>query len=144
MNDGSDMIMTELPEENLHLSFSDWLTLFLVFSGSIGGGYSCIRILEHFGVADGLCSLFGFLYWVSYCCLVVSRVHTKSDVQRSEDKAYNEGFQAGCDHEAPISYAAGEKRGYDRGYENGLLDGRADGRDHGYESALIDRQEAQK
>lgn len=144
MKDTSDMIMTELPEEKLHLSFSEWLTLFLVFSGAVGGGYSCIRILEHFSVSYGICRLFGFLYWVLYCCLVVSRLRTKSDVQRLEDNAYNEGFQAGCDHEAPISYAAGEKRGYDRGYENGLLDGRSDGWDHGYESALKDRQEAQK
>ena len=96
---------------------------------------SITRVLEHFGVNSDVCNLVAGLYWILYCVLVISRVRTKSDVQRTRDAAYNEGFLAGRDHESPISYAAGEQRGYDRGYHNGLLDGRADGWDSGYEAA---------
>lgn len=135
MNDGSKMVTTETPKEKFHMSFWDVLTLFLLLSGAVGGGMSITRILEHFGVNSDVCNLVVGLYWILYCVLVISRVRTKSDVQRTRDAAYNEGFLAGRDHESPISYAAGEQRGYDRGYHNGLLDGRADGWNSGYEAA---------
>ena len=135
MNDGSEMVTTETPKEKFHMSFWDVLTLFLLLSGAVGGGMSITRVLEHFGVNSDVCNLVAVLYWILYCVLVISRVRTKSDVQRTSDAAYNEGFLAGRDHESPISYAAGEQRGYDRGYHNGLLDGRADGWDSVYEAA---------
>lgn len=140
MSDGSEMVTAETSRVKTRLSFWDALTLFLLLSGAVGGGMSVMRVLEHFGVDPGVCSLIAGIYWILYCTLVISRIRTKSDVQRTRDAAYSEGFLAGRDHESPISYAAGEKSGYDRGYQNGLLDGRADGWDYGYESALRDQQ----
>lgn len=140
MSDGSEMVTTEMPKEKVRLSLLDALTFFLLLSGAVGGGMSVTRVLAHFGVDSGVCNLIAGIYWILYCALVISRIRTKSDVQRTRSAAYNEGFLAGRDHESPISYAAGEKRGYDRGYQNGLLDGRADGWDYGYESALKDHQ----
>ena len=140
MNDGSETVTTETKKEKSCLSFWDSLTLLLLLSGAVGGGMSIMRVLEYFGVDSGVCSLIAGIYWILYCALVVSRVRTKSDLQRTRDAAYSEGFLAGRDHESPISYAAGEQRGYDRGYHNGLLDGRADGWDHGYEAAQKKQQ----
>lgn len=140
MNDGSEMVTTETTKEKFRLSFWDILTLFLLLSGAVGGGMSIMRVLAHLGADAGVCSLIAGIYWILYCALVISRVRTKSDVQRTRDSAYNEGFLAGRDHESPISYAAGEQRGYERGYHNGLLDGRADGWDHGYETAQKEQQ----
>ena len=140
MNDGSEMVTTETKKEKSCLSFWDILTLLLLLSGAIGGGMSITRVLAHFGVDSDICNLIAGIYWILYCALVVSRVRTKFDLQRTRDAAYGEGFLAGRDHESPISYAAGEQRGYERGYHNGLLDGRADGWDHGYETAQKEQQ----
>ena len=140
MNDGSEMVTAETPKEKFRLSFGDTLTFFLILSGAIGGGMSITRVLAHFGVDSDICNLIAGIYWILYCALVIFRVRTKSDVQRTKDAAYYEGFLAGRNHESHISYAAGEQRGYDRGYHNGLLDGRADGWDHGYEAAQKEQQ----
>ena len=138
MHDGSDMILTETPKEKLHLSFLDCLTFFVLLTGAIGGGIGITRALAHFGVSSGICGTAAGLYWILYCALVIDRIRTKSDMQRSKDAAYAEGFLDGKAHESPISYAAGEKAGYDRGYQSGLLDGRADGWDYGYSCAAQD------
>ena len=140
MHDGNELVTTETKKEKSRLSFWDSLTLLILLSGAVGGGMSITRVLEHSGVDSGVCSLIAGIYWILYCALVVSRIRTKSDVQRTRETAYSEGFLAGRDHESPISYAAGEKCGYERGYHNGLLDGRADGWDHGYETAQKEQQ----
>lgn len=67
------------------MSFWDVLTLFLLLSGAVGGGMSITRVLEHFGVNSDVCILVAGLYWILYCVLVISRVRTKSDVQRTSD-----------------------------------------------------------
>ena len=69
---------------------------------------------------------------------MIFRIRTKSDMQRSKDAAYAEGFLDGKKRESAVSCAAGEKAGYDRGYQVGLLDGRAEGWDHGYACARRD------
>lgn len=138
MHDGSDMILTETPKEKLHLSFLDCLTFFVLLTGAVGGGFGIARALAHFGVSSGICSTAGGLYWILYSALVIFRIRTKSDVQRTKDAAYDQGFLDGKAHESPISYAAGEKAGCDRGYQTGLLDGRAEGWDHGYACARRD------
>lgn len=138
MRDGSDMILTETPKKKLRLSLLDILTLFVLLTGAVGGGLGIARVLAHFGASSGICSTAGGLYWILYCVLVISRIRTKSDVQRSKDTAYAEGFLDGKKRESAVSYAAGEKAGYDRGYQTGLLDGRAEGWDHGYACARRD------
>lgn len=138
MQDGSDMILTETPKEKLHLSFLDCLTFFVLLTGAIGGGICITRALAHFGVSSGIGGTAAGLYWILYCALVISRIRTKSDLQRSKDAAYAEGFLDGKKRESAVSYAAGEKAGYDRGYQTGLLDGRADGWDYGYSCAAQD------
>ena len=138
MHDGSDMILTETPKEKLHLSFLDCLTFFVLLTGAVGGGFGIARALAHFGVSSGICSTAGGLYWILYSALVIFRIRTKSDVQCSKDAAYAEGFLDGKKRESAVSYAAGEKAGYDRGYQTGLLDGRAEGWDHGYACARRD------
>lgn len=138
MHDGSDMIMTENPKKSSPLSFLDCLTLFILLTGAVGGGMGVTRVLEHFGVFSGTGNIAACLYWILYSTLVISRIRTKSDVQRSKDAAYAEGFLDGKERESAVSYAAGEKTGYDRGYQTGLLDGRAEGWDHGYACARRD------
>ena len=138
MQDGSDMILTETPKEKLHLSFLDCLTFFVLLTGAVGCGFGIARALAHFGVSSGICSTAGGLYWILYSALVIFRIRTKSDVQRSKDTAYAEGFLDGKKRESAVSYAAGEQVGYDRGYQAGLLDGRAEGWDHGYACARRD------
>lgn len=138
MHDGSDMILTETPKEKLRLSFLDCLTLFVLLTGAVGGGMCINRVLEHFGASSGIGGIVAGLYWILYCALVISRIRTKSDMQRSKDAAYAEGFLDGKKRESAASYAAGEKAGYDRGYQTGLLDGRAEGWDHGYACARRD------
>lgn len=138
MRDGSDMILTETPKKKLRLSLLDILTLFVLLTGAVGGGLGIARMLSHFGASSGICSTAGGLYWILYCVLVIDRIRTRSDVQRTKDAAYDQGFLDGKAHESPIAYAAGEKAGYDRGYQSGLLDGRADGWDYGYSCAAQD------
>lgn len=138
MHDGSDMILTETPKEKIHLSFLDCLTFFVLLTGAVGGGIGITRALAHFGASSGICGTAAGLYWILYCALVIDRIRTKSDVQRSKDAAYAEGFLDGQKRESAVSYAAGETAGYDRGYQTGLLDGRAEGWDHGYACARRD------
>ena len=138
MHDGSDMILTETPKEKLRFSFLDCLTLFVLLTGAVGGGMCINRVLEHFGASSGIGGIVAGLYWIMYCALVIFRIRTKADMQRSKDAAYAEGFLDGKKRESAASYAAGEKAGYDRGYQTGLLDGRAEGWDHGYACARRD------
>lgn len=105
---GSDMITTGTPKEKVHLSFVDILTLIMVLSGAIGGGFAVIRVLEHFGL-DGISSIAATAYWIGYCVLVINQMRSPKDIDNEKRRAYRDGYNAGyldCKHGNPPTSSA--------------------------------------
>ena len=93
-NDGSNMVMTELPKERHRLTFSDILTIVIVLLGAGGGVEVLCKVLDYFGLS-GWDSIVAGVFWPVYCVVVIAKLRSDADMQKERDAAFRAGYEAG-------------------------------------------------
>lgn len=93
-NDGSNMVMAELPKERHRLSFSDILTIVMVLLGAAGGGELLCKVLEYYGLSDWDSIVVG-VFWAVYCVAVIMKLRSDAETKKERDAAFRAGYEAG-------------------------------------------------
>lgn len=93
-NDGSNMVMAELPKERRRLSFSDILTIVMVLLGAGGGVELLCKVLDYFGLSDWDSIVTG-VFWPVYCVAVIMKLRSDADMKKERDAAFRAGYEAG-------------------------------------------------